>query len=155
MGGPVGIAGPGPFHCQALPSDFFFLFNGFYFFPLQLVYCVVNFLLHCKVIQSHIHIYILLLTLLCSIISDQIQFPVPYSRISLLIYSKGNSLPPLTRVLTLAQQICLALPLNVSGALIWLLKLLFVVHLFLFFHSRRQLPLSRLPRSPQQSLTVC
>ena len=56
----------------------------------------VNFLLYSKMTQSHIHIYIFFLTLSCSIISDQTQFPVIHSRISLLIHSKGNSLHPLT-----------------------------------------------------------
>ena len=49
--------------------------------------CSVNFLLHSKVTQSHIHTYILVLTL-----SSVIECPALYSRISLLLHSKGNSL---------------------------------------------------------------
>ena len=56
----------------------------------------VNFLLYSRVTQSHMHIYILFLTLSCYIISDQIQLPVLYSRISLVIHSKGNRLHLLT-----------------------------------------------------------
>ena len=62
-----------------------------------------QFLLYSKVTQLYMCIYIYRHTLFfshyppsCSITSDQIQFPVPYSRISLLIHSKCNSLHPLT-----------------------------------------------------------
>ena len=57
--------------------------------------CSVNFRLYSKVTQSHIYVYAFFFSHYlpsCSIISDQIQFPVLYSRISLLIHSKGNGL---------------------------------------------------------------
>ena len=56
---------------MAVLGNSFFFNNYFYFFPLQLVYSVLS-VSYCnsKVTQSHIHIYILYLTLLCSIISD-------------------------------------------------------------------------------------
>ena len=75
-------------------------FYTIFVFPLQiiieLVFC--QFLLYTKVIQSYIHIFFFsFYPPSCSITSDQIQFLVLYSRISLLIYSKCNSfhlLPP-------------------------------------------------------------
>ena len=60
------------------------------------IQCSINFLLYSKVTQSHMHLYILFLTLSCSTTSDQIQFPLLYNRISLLIHSKCNSFHLLT-----------------------------------------------------------
>ena len=62
------------------------------------LHCSVNFLLYSKVTQSHIHVYILFVQYppLCSITSDKIQFPVQYSRISLIIHPKCNNLHLLT-----------------------------------------------------------
>ena len=67
------------------------LFN--FLFQLFTMFC--QFLLYSKVAQSytHTHTHIILL-ILYSIISDQMQFPVLYSRTSLLIHSKCNSLHP-------------------------------------------------------------
>ena len=56
--------------------------------------CSVNFLLYNKVTQSHIYTYTFFFSHYppsCSITSHQIQFPVLYSRILLLIYSKYSS----------------------------------------------------------------
>ena len=54
--------------------------------------CSVNFLLYRRG-PRHIYMYtFFFLTLSCSITSDQIEFPVLYSRIPRLIHSKGNSL---------------------------------------------------------------
>ena len=56
-----------------------------------------QFLLYSKV--THLYIYIFFFSHyspLCSIASDQIQFPVLYSRISQLIHSKGKNLHLLT-----------------------------------------------------------
>ena len=60
--------------------------------------CSVHLLLYSKVIQLHMHVYIIFLTLSCSIISDWLQFPLLYNRISLLIHSKSNSFHLLTLV---------------------------------------------------------
>ena len=54
----------------------------FVFFIIAGLQCFVNYLLYIKVTQLHIHVYILFFTLSCLITSDQIQFPVLYSRIS-------------------------------------------------------------------------
>ena len=55
------------------------------------------FLLYNKVTQSHIYTFFFSpQPPSCSIISDQIQFAVLYSRISWLIHSKGNSVHLLT-----------------------------------------------------------
>ena len=66
---------------------FYFCIMIFIFSMRADLQCSVHFLLYSKVTQSHIHVYILFLTLSCSITSDQIQFPVLYSRISLSIHS--------------------------------------------------------------------
>ena len=58
-----------------------------------------QFLLYSKVSQTYTHINIFFSSHYlptCSITSDQIQFPVLYSRISLVIHSKCNSLHLLT-----------------------------------------------------------
>ena len=78
--------------------DFCFSFLiWFLFFPLRLVYRVLSILLYSS--DTVIYTYVFFFSYyppLCSIISDQIQLPVLYSRISFLIHSKGNSLHLLT-----------------------------------------------------------
>ena len=69
----------------------FYLFL-FFLFPQYIIF----FLLYSMVTQLHIHIYILFSHIISLHLSDQTQFPVLHSRISLLIHSKGNSLYPLT-----------------------------------------------------------
>ena len=77
----------------------------FYLFCYPLFTKFDQFLLYIKAIQSYTHTYICIHTHTfffshyppsCSITSDQIQFPVLYSRISLLIHSICNSLHLLT-----------------------------------------------------------
>ena len=63
-----------------------------------LLFPPTQFFFHCTA-WGHSYTYmctLFFLTLSCSIISDQTQFPVLHSRISLLIHSKGNSLDLLT-----------------------------------------------------------
>ena len=65
----------------------------FYFFLLQLVYTVLSIFYCTAWLPSYTNMYtFVFLTLSCSTITDQTQFPVLHSRISLLIHSKGNSL---------------------------------------------------------------
>ena len=80
-------------------------FNDFYFFHYSWLHCSVNFLLYSIVTQSQsdpVHLkekYTFFFSHYppsCSIARDQIQLPVLYSRISLLIHSKSNSLHLLT-----------------------------------------------------------
>ena len=84
------------------PEYLFSLLNDFYFFHYSWFMCSVNFLPYSKVTQSHVYKYILFLTLSSTIFShyhitsDQIYFPVLYSRISLLIHSKCKSFHLLT-----------------------------------------------------------
>ena len=70
-----------------------------YYFPSQLVYSVLSIVYCTAKWPSHAYIYTFFFSHYppsCSIISDEIQFPVLHSRISLLIHSKCNSLHLLT-----------------------------------------------------------
>ena len=101
-------------------------FNVFYFFHYS---CFIVFCQFSTVQQSDLitHVYTFCFSHyppLCSIISDQIQFPVLYSRISLLIYSKCNSLHLLSPDFR-------SIPL--SPPLLGNHKSLLQVHKFLFF----------------------
>ena len=71
---------------------FFIFIMIFIFWTIAGLQCSINSPLFSKLTQSHTYIYILFSHISCSIINDQIQFPVLYNRISLLIHSKGNSL---------------------------------------------------------------
>ena len=68
-----------------------------FIFSIIAVYSVLS-ILYCTVRwPSHIYMYtFFFLTLSCSITSHQTSFPVLYSKIPLLIHSKGNSLHILT-----------------------------------------------------------